>query len=85
MLFEELCIALLCAVAFFMIVLPIYKFIKPFIGSSKKDPVKEAKQRLYLAKAELEAAKLNKQAEECYEQLYQDALDETENNSQKKV
>ena len=69
---------LLALAAFFLIILPLYKFFSPYIVKTKKDPVKEAKIRLATARAEYEAARLNKQAEEYYERLYNEALEESE-------
>ena len=49
----------------------------------KRDPVKEAKLRLEVARADAEAAKLNKETEKVYEEIYQDVLDETIENGRK--
>lgn len=76
MLFEQLLLLALAGVSFFMIILPIFRFIKPFVLKEKKDPLKEARIRLEVAKAEAEAAKLNKQAEEVYNKLYEETLEE---------
>ena len=57
--------------------IPFYKFIRAAIPQ-KRDPVKEAKERLEIAKADAEAARLNKEAEKVYEELYQDALEDDE-------
>lgn len=78
MLFEQLLILGLVISSFFMIVLPIYKFISPLVRQKQRNPLKDAKMRLELAKSEFEAAKLNKEAEQYYEQLYKEALEDSE-------
>lgn len=78
MLFEQMLVAALVLAAFFMIILPLYKFFQPYIFKAKKDPIKEAKIRLEVAKSEFEAAKINKEAEEYYEKLYNEALADSE-------
>lgn len=75
MLFEEILVFLLAISSFFFIILPLYKFISS-ITPKKRNAVKEAKIRLETAKADLEAARLNKQAEEYYEKMYQEAAEE---------
>jgi hypothetical protein len=54
----------------------LYKTVFP----SKPNPVKDAQEKLEQAKAEAEAAKLNKKTEELYKTLYEEILkDETRN------
>lgn len=73
---------MLCLVglAIVLIGVPFYKLVKEIVPK-KRDPVAEAKQRLVQAQLEIEAAKLNKEAEQIYEKLYSDTL---ENKDQSK-
>lgn len=77
MLFETILIFSLFLVSFFFIGLPIIRLIKLLIPI-KRDPLKDARVRLEVAKTEAEAAKLNKEAEKVYSQLYAEALDDDE-------
>lgn len=58
------------------IILPIIKFVRSL--NPKKDPVKEATLRLQRARIELEAARLNKETNALYEQLYQETIDDND-------
>ena len=78
MLLEDLLILLIIGSGIFLIGIPFYKFIRAIVPQ-KRDPVAEAKIRLELAKADAEAAKLNKETERLYDSLYQETLEnETE-------
>lgn len=74
--FELMLIAGLLCISFFLIVLPLYKFYRA-ITPVKRDPIMEARIRLDTAKAEAEAAALNKKAEQIYEELYNEALEDS--------
>lgn len=88
MLFERMLLLGLVLVAFFMIILPLYRFFQPYFSRAARDPVKEAKIksataeagreaakiRLAAVEAEVEAAKINKKTEEYYDKLYDEAL-----------
>lgn len=52
---------------------------------SKKDPVVEAKERLEVARAEAEAARLNKETEKVYSHLYEEVLQDEEEGERKKL
>lgn len=85
MLFEDILMLIVLSSSIFFIGIPIWKLIRSFIPE-KRDPVAEAKQRLAIAKADAEAAKLNKEAEKVYEELYQDVLqDETNENNRRRI
>lgn len=76
MLFEQLIILALAVAVFFMIVLPTYRFVRTYLIKPKRDPLKEARIRLDIAKEETEAAKLNKEAERLYDELYHETLED---------
>jgi hypothetical protein len=86
MLFEDILMLIALGSSVFFIGIPIWKLIKTIVPQ-KRDPVAEAKQRLAVAKADAEAAKLNKEAEKVYEELYQDVLqdDETNENNRRRI
>lgn len=78
MLFEVILMwATLCG-AVFLIGIPTFKLVKAVLPQKEKNPVAEAKDRLEHARLELEAAKLNKEAEELYDKLYEEAIAQNE-------
>lgn len=81
MLFEDIMLLLGLGVGTFFIGIPIYKLLRA-VTPKKRNPVKEAQERLEATKADAEAARLNKEAEKVYEEIYQEALDDedTTNN-----
>lgn len=83
MLFETMLIILASGISVFAIGVPAFKLVKSVIPL-KIDPVKEAKIRLDVAKKESEAARLNKEADELYEKMYQEALDESNETNKEK-
>jgi hypothetical protein len=76
MLFETVLIFIVTGIAIFFIGIPFTKLVKAVVPPPKKDPLVEAKVRLELARKEKEAALLNKETD----QLYQQMLDEIINN-----
>lgn len=86
MLFEDILLLLGLGAGVFFIGIPLYKIVR-IILPQKRDPVKEAKQRVEVARADAEAAKLNKEAEKIYEELYSDVLDDnkTTNENRRKL
>lgn len=75
--FEDILTWLLISGAvLFLIIIPIFKFIKAVLPPRKRNPLNEAKERLDQARLEVEAAKLNKQIEKMYEEMYQDTLED---------
>lgn len=75
MLFEQFLLLAAVVIVVFFITIPLYKIIKQIVPV-KKDPVKEAKIRLELAQKELEAAKIHKETEKLYTDLYKDVLED---------
>lgn len=74
MLIEDLLILITVGVAIYFVIFPSVKFIRLLLPK-RYDPVKEARFRLDTAKQELEAARLDKETEHVYEEIYHD-LDE---------
>lgn len=64
-------------VTFFLVVRPLYSFLRA-VTPQRRDALKEAQERLEIARKEAEAARLNKQAEELYEKMYKETLEEQE-------
>lgn len=82
MLLEDILLLLLMGSGVFLIGIPFFKLVKAVVPAAKRDPVKEARERLEQARLELEAAKVNKEVEKVYEDLYSDVTeDETQNRS----
>jgi hypothetical protein len=75
MLFESILIFLASGMGVFFIGIPLWKLAKK-VAPPKIDPISDAKERLELAKAELEAAHLNKEAEKLYTKMYEEALED---------
>lgn len=82
MLFEDILILLMGGSAVYFIGIPLFKIIKT-ISNAKRDPLKEAKERLEQAKLEAEAAKLNKEVETLYDNMYKDTIEENEEENKK--
>ena len=72
---EIMLIAAAIATGTYYIGIPIWKLVKK-LSPQKVDPIGDAKERLELAKAEIEAARLNKEAEELYGKMYEEALED---------
>lgn len=81
MLFEDILILLGLGTSVFLIGIPFYKLIRMALPE-KRDPVKEARIRLETAKADAEAAKLNKETEKVYEEIYHDILEDDETTTE---
>jgi hypothetical protein len=86
MLFEDLVMLLALFSGVFLIGIPVWKFVRAIVPE-KRNPVAEARVRLEVAKADAEAAKLNKETEKVYEEIYGDVLgdDETGKNNGRRV
>lgn len=69
--------------AIFFVGIPLAKLVKLMIPV-KKDPVAEAKVRLEVARKEAEAARLNKETEKVYSHLYEEVLQEDEEERDRK-
>jgi len=81
MLLEDILLLLLMGSGVFLIGIQFFKLVRAVVPN-RRDPVKEARERLEQARLELEAAKFNKEVEKVYEDLYSDVTeDETQNRS----
>lgn len=81
--FEGILILIMLASAIFFIGIPLAKLVKLMLPV-KKDPIGDAKERLEVARAEAEAARLNKETEKVYSHLYEEALQEDEEEGERK-
>lgn len=81
--FEDLMLLALLAMGIFLIGIPIYKFISMVIPK-KRNSLAEAKARLEQARLDAEAARLNKEAEKLYEKMYEEALQDEDEQKQQK-
>lgn len=77
--FEDLLILLAGGISVFFIGIPGYKLYKTLVPP-KRDPLKEAQQRLEQARLDAEAAKLNKETQHLYDQMYTEALEEQDSS-----
>lgn len=75
MAFEIILMLVALGVGIFLIGIPFYRLVKSIVPT-KRDPLKEAQERLEQARLETEAAKLNKQTERLYDTIYTEALQE---------
>lgn len=84
MLFEQVLFLIAIGIAVFMIGIPLVKLVKAMVPPNK-DPLAEAHKRLEIAKKEAEAARLNKEAEQLYQKMYQEALEDSDSIDDKKT
>jgi hypothetical protein len=75
MLLEDIVLAVVVGVVLLFVAIPIARLVK--VASSRpKDALAEAQERLRMAQRDAEAARVNREAERIYEQLYDEALAE---------
>lgn len=84
MLFEGLLIMVLVTCTVLLIGIPAYKMIRELIPK-KANPLADAKIRLEVARQEIEAARLNKEAEKIYNSLYEEVLQDDQESDRKKL
>jgi hypothetical protein len=77
MLLEDILLAAAIGVALVLVGWPVAQVLR-VAPWRKRDPVAEAKERLRVAKLDAEAARLNREAERIYDDLYKDALTDEE-------
>jgi hypothetical protein len=75
MLLEDILLFLAAGSVLLVVGFPIARLLKA-ASVRRKDPLAEAQERLRIAKLELEAARVNREAEEIYKHLYDEALDQ---------
>ena len=80
--FEGLLILILLLTTVFMVGFPAWKMIRALFPQ-KTDSLEEAKVRLEVAKKEAQAARLNKETEKVYSEIYEDILEEEESDRKK--
>ena len=80
--FEGVLLLLLFGVTVFAIGIPAVKLFR-LMFPSKRDSLKEAQERLEIARKEAEAARLNKEAEKVYSEIYEEVLDDNEERYKK--
>jgi len=81
---EQILIVLLLLSSVFLIGIPFVKLVRTLVPS-RRNPVRVAQERLEQARLEAEAARLNKETEKVYEDLYHDVLDDTETENRRKL
>jgi hypothetical protein len=77
MLLEDLLLLAAIGIVGLGVGLPIVRLYKS-APWRKRDPLAEAKERLRVAKIDAEAARVNREADRIYEELYQESLAEEE-------
>ena len=77
---EQLMILLLLASSIFLIGIPLFKLVRQLIPK-KRNPLAEARVRLEQTRLEVEAAKLDKEREKLYNKMYDEALQDEENET----
>lgn len=80
--FEGLLVLLLFLTTVFMVGIPAWKMIR-VLFPKKTDSLEEAKVRLEVAKKEAQAARLNKETEKVYSEIYEDILEDEESDRKK--
>jgi heme exporter protein D len=73
MLLEDLLLAVAIGVVGLVVILPVVRLVRGALWR-RKDPLAEAHERLRQAKLEAEAARVNREAERIYEQMYEESL-----------
>lgn len=75
--FEGLLLVLLIGVGILMVGAPLVKLFR-IVFPSKKDSLEEARIRLEVARKEAEAARLNKETEKVYSEIYSEVLEDSD-------
>lgn len=85
--FEDLLLLALLGSGVFLIGIPLYKLAKVLRPAKKRNPLNEAQDRYEQAKLEVQAARLDKESEKLYNQMYEEVLqdeDLQQDNKQEK-
>ena len=75
--FEDILLLALLGSGVFLIGIPLYKLTK-VLHPKKRNPLNEAQERFEQAKLEVQAARLDKEREKLYNQMYNEALEDEE-------
>ena len=84
--FEDILLLALLGSGVFLIGIPLYKLTK-VLHPKKRNPLNEAQNRYEQAKLEVQAARLDKESEKLYNQMYEEVLqdeDLQQDNKQEK-
>lgn len=73
--FEGVLFLLLMGIGLFAVGIPLIKLFR-LVFPSKKDSLKEAQERLEAARKDAEAARLNKETEKVYSKIYEEVLED---------
>jgi hypothetical protein len=73
MLLEDILLAVVVGIVLLIVGLPIVRFLRT-VPWWRKDPLAEAQERLRVAKLEAEVARVNREAEKVYENMYEETL-----------
>jgi uncharacterized membrane protein len=82
MLLEDILLVVAATAVILFVGAPIVRLWKA-ANLRRRDPLAEARERLRVAKVEAEAARLNREADEIYEHLYDETLDRDEATTEK--
>lgn len=82
MTFKLILFLLVLSVAIFTVGIPFIKLMR-MLFPPKRDPLEEARVRLEVAKKEAQAARLNKETEKVYSEIYEDILEDEESDRKK--
>ena len=82
--FEGVLVLLLLGITLFSVGIPLVKLLK-LAFPKKTDSLAEAKVRLEVAKKDAEAARLNKETEKVYSEIYEEVLIDNEEERYKKL
>lgn len=78
-LIEDVIILIIVGMVVFFVGIPIVKAVAPrLLAAKKSDPLEDAKLRLNEAKRDLEAARINKHVSEIYDEIVEEAEDDSE-------
>jgi hypothetical protein len=73
MLLEDILLAVVVGVVIVVVGWPIYRFLR-VTPWRRRNPLAEAQERLRIAKLEAEAARVNRETERVYENLYEETM-----------
>jgi hypothetical protein len=86
--FEDILLLALLGSGVFLIGIPLYKLAQFLRPPKKRNPLHEAQERFEQAKLDVQAARLDKERQKLYNQMYIEALQDEElkqdNNQQEK-
>lgn len=84
MFIETVLIILILSLSFFLVGVPAVKIIRSLLPKAKVDPVVAARIRLETAQKEVEAARLDKEAEKIYDHMYEELINDSEDSKNRR-